>query len=124
NTLFDELTRTDDVANKDKEEMRQDHQEYFDETFSTWHQENKNKTRQQTFLQMDLDVGTKTNLKVGNARETESGDQAFATAQGTSEKSNRKDYSELALLSPMRIKKHKKGKKHLMVLIISMPFPF
>src|SRR5690625_362281 len=111
NTLFDELTRTDDVANKDKEEMRQDHQEYFDETFSTWHQENKNKTRQQTFLQMDLDVGTKTNLKGGNARETESGDQAFATAQGTSEKSNRKDYSELSTLESHENKKAQKRQK-------------
>src|SRR5699024_634647 len=93
NTLFDELTRTDDVANEDYEEVDPDNNEYIDETFSTWHHENENVDRKQTFLQMDLEVGTKTNLTGGSARETESGDQVFATAQGTSRKSKQKDYS-------------------------------
>ena len=94
NTLFDELTRTDDVANHEHERVDSDNHEYIDETFSTWHRENKNTERKQTFLQMDLEVGTKTNLKGGGARETESGDQAFATAQGTSGKSKQRDYSQ------------------------------
>src|SRR5690625_191188 len=94
NTLFDELTRTDDVVNKDSEELDEDHNEYIDKTFSTWHRENENKERQQTFLQMDLEVGTKTNLKGGEARETESGDQAFASAQGMAKKSKQNDYSK------------------------------
>lgn len=94
NTLFDEITRTDDVANDDHERVDPDNHEYIDETFSTWHRENKNTERKQTFLHMDLEVGTKTNLKGGGARETESGDQAFATAQGTSGKSKQRDYSK------------------------------
>lgn len=99
NTLFDELTRTDDVANQDEQEVEQDEDAYIDETFSTWHRENENTDRQQTFLQMDLDVGTKTNLAGGDARETESGDQAFAAVQGMSKKSKQADYSEREALA-------------------------
>lgn len=98
NTLFDELTRTDDLENQDSEDVENDENEYIDETFSTWHRENENSDRKQTFLQMDLEVGTKTNLKGGDARETESGDQAFGSAQGTSGKSKKKDYSKLETL--------------------------
>src|SRR5690625_1035207 len=105
NTLFDELTRTDDVANEDHEEVDQDNNEYTDETFSTWHHENENEDRKQNFLQMDLDVGTKTNLEGGGARDTESSDQAFATAQGMSGKSDQKDYSKRETLDKQRDKK-------------------
>ena len=42
NTLFDELTRNDDVANNDKEDVDEENSEYIDEKFSTWHRENKN----------------------------------------------------------------------------------
>ncbi|MDY0396129.1 hypothetical protein RWE15_19405 [Virgibacillus halophilus] len=97
-TLFDELTRTDDVSNEDCEEVDQDKNEYIDETFSTWHRENENANRKQTFLQMDLDVGTKTNLKGGGARETEDADQAMASIQGSSGKSQHQDYSKLDTL--------------------------
>lgn len=104
-TLFDELTRTDDLANQDTEKFDKDENEYLDETFSTWHRENENADRKQSFLQMDLEVGTKTNLKGGDARETESGDQAFGMAQGTSGKSKREDYSNLETLEKQAIKK-------------------
>lgn len=93
NTLFDELTRTDDVVSYTTEDVDEDDQTYFDETFSTWHDEHKNEGRKETFLQMNLDVGTKTNLTGGTARDTESGDQVYATAQGMSQKSRRNDYS-------------------------------
>lgn len=94
NTLFDELTRTDDLANFDQEEVDPDKNEYIDEAFSTWHRENENADREQFFLQMDLDVGTKTNLTGGTDRETESGDQAFGAAQGMSKKSRQNDFSK------------------------------
>lgn len=99
NTLFDELTRTDDVSSYTFEQLDEDDQDYTDETFSTWHDEHKNEGRKETFLQMDLEVGTKTNLLGGEARETESGDQAFATAQGTARQSKQKDYSKLESLT-------------------------
>jgi len=98
NSLFYELTRTDDLANFDKEELDPEKNEYIDETLSTWHRENENSDRQQTFLQMDLDVGTKTNLTGGTARETESGDQVFGAAQGHSRQAGQKDYSKLESL--------------------------
>src|SRR5699024_10256755 len=50
-TLFDELTRTDPLANEDEQEVDADKNEVFEETFSTWHQETKNEDRNQTFLQ-------------------------------------------------------------------------
>src|SRR5699024_3601190 len=66
NTLFDELTRTDELANEDMEDVDDENNEYIDEQFSTWHRENENSDRKQTFLQFELDVGTKTN-KIGRA---------------------------------------------------------
>src|SRR5699024_419932 len=58
NNLFDELTRTDPLANDDLEEVDKEKSDYIDETFSTWHRENKNEDRKQTFLQFDLEQGT------------------------------------------------------------------
>lgn len=97
-SLFDELTRTDDVANDDVEELDPEKNDYMDEQFSTWHREGENEDRKQSFLQMDLDVGTKTNLTGGTARETESGDQVFGTAQGAARQATQQDYSKLEVL--------------------------
>jgi len=98
NTLFDELTRTDELANEDMEDVDEENNEYIDEQFSTWHRENENSDRKQTFLQFELDVGTKTNIMGGGARETEEGDQAMGTIQGASGQSDKNDYSELESL--------------------------
>lgn len=97
-TLFDELTRTDPLANEDIQKVDKDKSEYIDETFSTWHRENKNEDRKQTFLQFDLEQGTKTDLLGGGTRETEEGDQAMASIQGASGESEQKDYSQLDTL--------------------------
>ncbi|MDY0406143.1 VWA domain-containing protein [Virgibacillus sp. 179-BFC.A HS] len=107
NTLFDELTRTDDVANDDREEVDPEKNEYMDETFSTWHRENQNADRKQTFLQFDLDVGTKTNLQGGGARETEDADQAMGAVQGSAGKSEQNDYSSLDALEKQTAQQHK-----------------
>src|SRR5699024_1812945 len=98
NSLFDELTRTDPLTNDDLEEGDKEKNEYIDETFSTWHRENKNEDRKQTFLQIDLEQGTKTDLLGGGTRETEEGDQAMASIQGASGESEQKDYSKLDTL--------------------------
>ncbi|MEN1968792.1 VWA domain-containing protein [Lentibacillus sp. N15] len=98
NTLFDELTRTDELANQDLEDVDEENNDYFDEPFSTWHRENQNSDRKQNFLQFELEVGTKTNIRGGNARETEDGDQATASVQGTAGKSEQNDYSEIESL--------------------------
>ncbi|WP_174613009.1 vWA domain-containing protein [Virgibacillus ihumii] len=94
-TLFDELTRTDPLENEDREDADQEESEYVDEEFSTWHRENENSNRKQTFLQFELDSGTKTNINGGNSRETEDGDQAEGTIQGASGKSDQNDYSDV-----------------------------
>ncbi len=93
NTLFDELTRTDPLANEDREDVNEEDSEYIDERFSTWHRENENQNRKQTFLQFELDAGTKTNIMGGGARETEDGDQAEGSIQGAAGKSDKNDYS-------------------------------
>lgn len=95
NTLFDELTRTDDLANDDEEDVDEENNEYIDEKFSSWHRENQNSDRKQTFLQFELEVGTKTNIMGGGTRETEDADQAMGTIQGTSGESEKNDYSEV-----------------------------
>lgn len=98
NTLFDELTRTDELVNDDIQETDEEKNEYFDEKFSTWHRENKNEDRKQNFLQFDLEQGTKTDILGGGARETEDADQALASIQGASGESKSKDYSEMEAL--------------------------
>src|SRR5699024_6325741 len=69
-----------------------------EQPFSTWHRENENSDRKQNLLQFELDVGTKTNILGGDARETEDGDQAMGSVQGTSRKSKQNDYSETETL--------------------------
>ncbi|MUK88399.1 VWA domain-containing protein [Ornithinibacillus sp. L9] len=98
NTLFDELTRTDKLSNDDFEEVDEEKSEYIDERFSTWHRENKNSEGNQTFLQFELDQGTKTSLIGDGARETEEGDQAMDSIQGASGQSKQNDYSEMESL--------------------------
>ncbi|WP_156288620.1 vWA domain-containing protein [Oceanobacillus salinisoli] len=108
-TLFDELTRTDELKNDDKEEVDDDKNEYIDERFSSWHRENQNSDRKQTFLQFELDVGTKTNMMGGGARETEDADQAMGTIQGASGQSKNKDFSELESLEKQESTQGKNG---------------
>lgn len=98
NTLFDELTRTDELENNDMEDTDQDDSTYFDEKFSTWHQENQNSDRKQNFLQFDLESGTKTSIMGGGARETEDADGAMGTIQGSSGESDKNDYSDVESL--------------------------
>lgn len=97
-TLFDELTRTDPLANKDQQDFDQEKSDYIDEKFSTWHREGKNEDLKQTFLQFELEQGTNTSLLGSGARETEEGDQAMASIQGTSGESKQQDYSKLETL--------------------------
>ncbi|RPF54408.1 vWA domain-containing protein [Aquisalibacillus elongatus] len=92
--LFDELMRTDPLTNDDMEDV-EDQDEVMDEKFSTWHRENENSDRQQSFMRYELDQGTKTNILGDGARETEEGDQAMASVQGFSAESKEYDYSTL-----------------------------
>lgn len=112
NTLFDELTRTDELINDDVEEVNQEESEYFDETFQTWHRESQNEDRKQNFLQFDLEQGTKSSMLGGGARETEDTDQALASVQGTSGESKANDYSQLEALEKKNEAMEKGSNEH------------
>lgn len=107
NTLFDELTRTDKLENNDQEDVNQDDNDYFDEQLSSWHQENQNSDRKQTFLQFELESGTKTSIMGGGTRETNDADQAMGTIQGTSGQSDKDDYSDVDSLDKQTTKEEK-----------------
>ncbi|MBP2075925.1 vWA domain-containing protein [Oceanobacillus polygoni] len=109
NTLFDELTRTDELVNDEEDEVNKEKSEYFDETFSTWHRENKNEDRKQNFLQFELEQGSKTSMLGGGARETEDADQAMASIQGTSGESKQEDYSKMEAVDKQEAKDQKQG---------------
>lgn len=109
NTLFDELTRTDPLANKDVSEVDKEKSAFFDEKFSTWHRENKNEDRKQNFLQFELEQGSNSSMLGGGARETEDGDQALASIQGASGESVKKDYSRLEALDKKQEGETKQG---------------
>ena len=109
NTLFDELTRTDELTNDDVEEVNKEESEYFDETFSAWHRESKNEDRKQNFLQFELEQGTKSSMLGGGVRETEDADQAMASIQGAAGESKQNDYSKMEALDEQSAKDSKQG---------------
>lgn len=111
-TLFDELKRLDDIEGELKQKLSEDDHTYEDETFSTWHRENKNRKQNEMFLRMDLEMGSKTNLKGGAARETESSDQAYTSVQGSAQQSNKTDYSLKDTLEEIKQLKGEKALKH------------
>lgn len=93
NNAFDELKRKDGLQNDDREDLEnKEEKEVFDETFSTWHGQNKNSDSKQTFLRFELDQGTKTSLKGKGAREGSDQDQVSASIQGSSQKSSQQNY--------------------------------
>jgi nitric oxide reductase activation protein len=60
--------------------------ETYDEKLPSWHEEQEHEG--DNFLQFDLDQGTKTDLIGQGERKEESGDQAFASVQGSSQQSD------------------------------------
>ncbi len=102
-TAFDELTRTDPLANDSLEEdVKEENSETFEQDFSTWHSENENTEKQQNFMQFELEEGTRSSLMGEGARETEEGDQAMASIQGSSGKSEQNDYSDMEAMEKAR----------------------
>ncbi|PPA71836.1 vWA domain-containing protein [Jeotgalibacillus proteolyticus] len=88
---FDELKRRDPLQNDDEaEEKATGEEEVMEEEFQTWHRESEEKG--DSFLQFDLEQGTKTNIKGEAAREGDEGDQALGMVQGASRKSSHNDF--------------------------------
>ncbi|WP_050980521.1 hypothetical protein [Alkalibacillus haloalkaliphilus] len=106
--VVDELKRVDPLNNDDEEDISDD-DEVISETFSTWHRENENSDRNQSFMQFELEQGTKTNLIGDGVRQTEEGDQAMASVQGMSAQTDQSEYEHLESLMKRKIKKRMKA---------------
>ncbi|MFC0273916.1 nitric oxide reductase activation protein NorD [Metabacillus herbersteinensis] len=107
-SLFDEMKRksklkNNDVLIQDKNEEKDVHEDKL----PTWHRETSKPTK--SFLQFDLEQGTKTNIKGDAAREGEDGDQALGTVQGASKKAAGNDYSKMEALENNREDNDKNG---------------
>ncbi|MCJ8006569.1 nitric oxide reductase activation protein NorD [Lederbergia wuyishanensis] len=92
--LFNDLLRKDPLVNDDKsDEENSGKEEIYEEELKTWHRETEKPG--DSFLQFDLNQGTKTDMLTNDAREGEAGDQALAIIQGATKKTTNKDFSSL-----------------------------
>ncbi|NIK12543.1 vWA domain-containing protein [Alkalibacillus almallahensis] len=91
--VIEELKRVDPLNNEDEDDTSSD--DVINERFQTWHQENENDDENQTFMQFELDQGTKTTMIGDGARQTEEGDQAMASVQGMSAQTDQSEYEHL-----------------------------
>lgn len=91
---YADLKRKDPLANDDRlEAEKSGEEEVIDEEFRTWHRETSELGS--SFLQFDLDQGSKTDLAGEGVREGEAGDQALAMVQGSAKQTSRTDFSDL-----------------------------
>jgi nitric oxide reductase activation protein len=82
------------LANCDMQELEDDEKKNkIEESFSTWHRENKN-NENENFLRFELESGSKTNLMGNAARESEDQDQALGSVQGNSKKSTQANFQQ------------------------------
>ncbi|MDV2582023.1 vWA domain-containing protein [Alkalibacillus haloalkaliphilus] len=109
--VVDELKRVDPLNNDDEEDINDD-DEVISETFSTWHRENENSDRNQSFMQFELEQGTKTNLIGDGARQTEEGDQAMASVQGMSAQTDQSEYEHLESLDEQKNKEANESEQY------------
>lgn len=94
---IDDLKRKSKLKNDDTlEDVKKGDEDIHDDELSTWHSETSTMT--QSFLQYELEQGTKTDLMGEGVRESEDGDQALGSVQGTSKKTKNNDFSKLESL--------------------------
>ncbi|MBM7580194.1 vWA domain-containing protein [Jeotgalibacillus terrae] len=89
---FEDLKRKDSLINDDTEKEKSGDEEVEDEEFKAWHRESKEKG--ESFLQFELEAGTKTSIDTEAAREGDEQEQALASVQGSSKKANRSDFDQ------------------------------
>ncbi|MBN3553932.1 hypothetical protein JYA63_06635 [Fictibacillus nanhaiensis] len=92
---FDDLTRnnetkTNKTITKD-EDSDKDKDDKEKESHSSWHDETSDP--QDSFLQMDLDQGTNTDLLGEGAREAEGGDAVFGSVQTSAKRTENNDFN-------------------------------
>ncbi|EDL66169.1 vWA domain-containing protein [Bacillus sp. SG-1] len=91
---IEDLKRKDPLQNDDTlDEESTGEEEVFEEEMETWHRETSDKG--DSFLQFDLDQGSKADLMGNGVREGEEGDQALGMVQGSSQETANKDYSQM-----------------------------
>ncbi|MRX72927.1 VWA domain-containing protein [Bacillus lacus] len=94
---FDDLKRKSKLSNDDKLDKQQDeNDDVHEDKLPTWHSETSKAT--QSFLQFDLEQGSKTEMLGDGAREGDDHDQALGTVQGSSRSTTKNDYSNLEAL--------------------------
>lgn len=91
---FDDLKRKSKLKNDDiLEQKKEKDEDIHEDKLPTWHRETSEATK--SFLQFDLEQGSKTDLLGEGVREGDDGDQALGMVQGSSKKTARNDYSKL-----------------------------
>lgn len=91
---FDDLTRSDETKTKKtitKDEENEEENDQEKESHSSWHDETSDP--QDSFLQMDLNQGTNTDLLGEGAREAESGDAVFGSVQTSAQSTDNNDFN-------------------------------
>ncbi|WNB92407.1 cobaltochelatase CobT-related protein [Bacillus sp. NEB1478] len=94
NQDFDDLTRNNETKTKKsitKEDDKENKDEQEKEEHSSWHDETSDP--QDSFLQMDLDQGTNTDLLGEGAREADSGDAVFGSVQTSAQSTENNDFN-------------------------------
>ncbi|MFT4414048.1 vWA domain-containing protein [Fredinandcohnia humi] len=101
---FDDLKRKDKLKNNDVlDDVKKGDEDLHEDKLPTWHQETSTPTK--SFLQFDLEQGSRTNLLGEGAREGEAGDQALGMVQGSSRKSTNNDYSQIEAMEMVHSEK-------------------
>ncbi|MDX8366635.1 hypothetical protein [Cytobacillus sp. IB215665] len=93
---FRDLKRKDKLKNEDMLAKNHDDEDKHEDVLPTWHRETETTTK--SFLQFDLEQGTKTDLIGQGVRKGESGDQAMGIVQGSSQQSSQSDFSQMELM--------------------------
>ncbi|TYR80762.1 VWA domain-containing protein [Priestia megaterium] len=91
---FDDLKRKSKLSNDDILDHEKDGDEdIHEEKMEMWHRETSKAT--QSFLQFDMEQGSKTDMLGEGVREGDDGDQALGMVQGASQQTSRSDYSQI-----------------------------
>ncbi|MGM0845284.1 MAG: vWA domain-containing protein [Bacillota bacterium] len=91
---IDDLKRKDPLQNDDTlEEKSNGEEEVFEEEMEAWHRETSDKG--DSFLQFDIDQGSKSDLMGNGVRDGDEGDQALGMVQGSSQETANKDFSQM-----------------------------
>ncbi|MTH51982.1 hypothetical protein GKZ89_01080 [Bacillus mangrovi] len=90
---FADLKRVNKLDNDDELDVdRKEERDVHDQEMPTWHRETSKAT--DSFLQYDLEHGSKTDLMGNGLREGEDGDQAMGTVQGSARESAKNNYKD------------------------------